>query len=368
MAGLRSLVDNGSRVARRTGAAIAMPFYYIERGLLFALTKPVKPLWRHLDAYSYRFEKTLAAKIIAVALFPALMISAVLLGLVMLGGGLSLGGAGLTLVYVLVLGAILAPIERLIPWSRAWLHREDSGADVLMMISGVASLVLLGPVAIYLTAWLVQIIHAQLPPDTIRSFWPTALHPVLQVALLLVVMDFFRYWYHRWMHENPFMWRWHSVHHSSTRLYWFNGMRSHPLEMFVSKLIWVVPFTLIQAPPEIIVASGLVSLTIGRFQHTGAAVKLGPFEYVFSGPNNHRHHHAKTSEEGNKNYGGDIMLWDHLFGTFYLPKGRRPTEDIGVGGMPDYPQTWTGLMMAPFRIEMWREKARADAAKAAAHS
>jgi ornithine lipid hydroxylase len=169
-------------------------------------------------------------------------------------------------------------------------------------------------------------------------------------------MDFFRYWYHRWMHETPFMWRWHSVHHSSPRLYWFNGARSHPLEQFVNGIIWVVPYTLIQAPAETVLVAGIIGRVIGRFQHTNADVQLGPLEYVFSAPNNHRYHHSKLVSEGNSNYGGDIILWDLLFGTFHLPKGKSPSDDIGVAN-PDYPQDWLGLMLAPFRIKMWRRPA-----------
>ena len=341
--------------AQRIGAVAAAPVDAFERVVTAVLKGVVRPLWRVLDSYAPTFEKTLARKLIAVLLFPVLMTLSVVLGFAMVERGLNPNVLGYTFLYMLALGLIMAPLERLMPWSRNWLDRQDSGPDLLLMLSASLWRPLLAPVSIFLTAWLVQRIHAELPPGTIRSFWPSELPGVLQVALLLVVMDFFRYWYHRWMHETQFMWRWHSVHHSSTRLYWFNGVRSHPLESFFQDLIWVVPLTLIQAPAEIIFVTALVSRTIGRFQHTNMDAKLGPFEWVFSGPMNHRYHHAKNIEEGNKNYGGDVVIWDHLFGTFYLPKGKQPSDDIGVGGIPDFPQTLLGLTLAPFRNSLWHD-------------
>jgi ornithine lipid hydroxylase len=154
------------------------------------------------------------------------------------------------------------------------------------------------------------------------------------------------------------MWRWHSVHHSSERLYWFNGTRSHPLEGLISSFLWAIPLAFIKAPVEIVFVTGLVGRTIGRFQHTNLDVLLGPFDYIFSSPKNHRYHHSKKIEEGNSNYGGDIILWDHLFGTFYMPKGKTPSDDIGIGGMPNYPKTFVGLMLAPFTYGSIKKEAK----------
>jgi ornithine lipid hydroxylase len=344
------------RWTSRAASIAVAPFNWIERGVLVAVTAPVKPIWRWLDACSPKFQETLAHKIISITLFPALLVVPIVIGFAAVEHGLTIYSLAWTLGVFFIPGLIFAPLERLMPWSRKWLDREDSGTDFLMIMSILVWAPLMTALGVFLTAWLVDWIHTQLPPDTIRSFWPTTLYPILQVFLLIVVMDFFRYWYHRWMHEKPFMWRWHSVHHSSVRLYWLNGLRSHPLEYLVSNLIWVVPFTLIQAPADIVFVAGIVSEVAGRLAHANIDAKLGPLEYIFSGPKNHRYHHSKDTAEGNKNYGGDVMLWDHLFGTFHLPKGQQPSDDIGVGGMPNFPQSWLGLMLAPFNNALWRRQ------------
>jgi len=346
----------GARIwLRRLAAIVAAPFHGLEHAVTWLLTAPVKPIWRRLDGCSPRFQRSFARKVISVSLFPILMVLAVAVGFELVERGLTGNVLVFTFLYFLCLGLLLAPLERLMPWHRGWLHARDSGADLLTFTAMAACMALLGQFSVFLTAWLVDWIHVRLPPATIRGFWPSALHPVLQVFLLLLVMDFFRYWYHRWMHEARFMWRWHSVHHSSLRMYWFNGVRSHPIEGFLQGVIWVVPYTLVQAPAEIVFVAGMVSRVIGRFQHTNVDVTLGPLEYVFSAPGNHRYHHSKDIAEGNRNYGGDFIVWDILFGTFHLPRGQRPSEDIGVGGIPDYPQSWLGLMLAPFNSRLWRK-------------
>ena len=63
--------------------------------------------------------------------------------------------------------------------------------------------------------------------------------------------------------------------------------------------------------------------------------------------------------EGNTNYGGDVIIWDLLFGTFYLPKGKQPSDDIGIGDMPNYPRSFAGLMLAPFNHRALQKQTQA---------
>ena len=90
-----------------------------------------------------------------------------------------------------------------------------------------------------------------------------------------------------------------------------------------------------------------VGITLDSMPEHGNLI-LGPLDYIFSSPKNHRYHHSRIIEEGNSNYGGDVIFWDILFGTFHLPKGKEPSDDIGLADMPNYPQSFVGLMFAPF--------------------
>jgi len=338
---LRSLWAWIGRAAERVFQPIELLFYV-------AVVKQISRLLDRIDPLSH--------KILQVTLFPLFMTATVVIGFQLVKNGYTrqsfLASIGMYLIY----GAIFMPLERLIPFSRNWLKNPDGSTDVMLLFGNkFCGDWIIEPLQLATIAIAVQ----KISPAIGQSIWPSSLPPVVQVFFLVAVNDFFRYWYHRWMHENSFMWRWHAVHHSSERLYWFNGTRSHPLERLVSGFLWAIPLAFVKAPVEIIFVAYLVSRTIGRFQHTNMDVILGPFDYIFSSPKNHRYHHAKNAREGNTNYGGDVIIWDLLFGTFYLPKGEQPSDDIGLGDVVDYPRSFAGLMLAPFNHHRFRKTPQA---------
>ncbi|MDA1122271.1 MAG: sterol desaturase family protein, partial [Bacteroidetes bacterium] len=303
--------------------AFFKPFEYIA-SRYFLL--PTRWLLSQIDPLSYAFEGTLLKKILQVSIYPIFMTLTFVIGFNLVDEGYTFRTFLGTIVMFLIFGAIFAPLEHLMPFSRKWLKDDDTHVDFMMFFGGKFwGDYINQPLKLATISLVVQ----EISPEIGRGIWPANIHPWVQVLLLLSINDFFRYWYHRWMHESPFMWRWHSVHHSSRRLYWFNGTRSHPIEGLVSGFLWGIPLAFVQAPVEIVFVTGLLGRTIGRFQHTNLDVILGPFDYIFSSPKNHRYHHSKKIEEGNSNYGGDVIFWDILFGSFSLPKGQQPSDDIG---------------------------------------
>ena len=307
------------------------PIEYI--GVKYILL-PFRYLLSLLDPLSYKLEGTLLKKILQVTIYPLFMGSSIYIGFELVKDGYTSRTFVDTVIMFLILGAIFAPLEHLLPFSRKWLKDDDNAIDWMLFFGGKFwGDYINAPIRLATITLVVQEISPQIGQD----YWPSMLHPVLQVFLLLSVKDFFRYWYHRWMHESEFMWRWHAVHHSSKRLYWFNGTRSHPLEGLVSSFLWGIPLAFVQAPVEIVFVTGILGRVIGRFQHTNMDLILGPFDYIFSSPKNHRYHHSTVLGEGHSNYGGDVIFWDILFGTFYLPKGKQPSDQIGIDEMPKLP-------------------------------
>lgn len=318
------------------------------------LLAPIRYVLSKIDPLAEKIEGTLLKKFLQVSIYPIFMFLTFVIGFKLVENGITFKTFTDTILMFLVFGLIFAPLERLIPFSKRWLDDKELPTDWFMFFGGkLWGDYINKPLRIAATAWIVQ----EISPEIGKQIWPIQLHPVVQVLILLSVNDFFRYWYHRWMHTNEFMWRWHAVHHSSERLYWFNGTRSHPLEGLVSSLIWAIPFALIKAPAEIVFVTNLLGRTIGRFQHTNLDLILGPFDYIFSSPKNHRYHHSKSHVIGHTNYGGDVIFWDILFGTFYLPKGQQPSDDIGIEEMPNYPKSFFGLLFAPFTYGQLKKEA-----------
>jgi sterol desaturase/sphingolipid hydroxylase (fatty acid hydroxylase superfamily) len=89
-------------------------------------------------------------------------------------------------------------------------------------------------------------------------------------------------------------------------------------------------------------------------------VRLGPLNWIFSGPDLHRWHHSSVIEESNKNYGATLIFWDILFGTRFLPKDRRTPAILGIPQIPTFPKTFLGQLWVPFRWVKLKQGALLD--------
>lgn len=137
--------------------------------------------------------------------------------------------------------------------------------------------------------------------------------------------DFSYYWMHRLEHEHRILWANHSVHHSSED---YNLTVSMRLSIIESAIEWIflIPMILIGFTPfQTIVALTLVA-QYQSWIHTERIVKLGFLDEVFNTPSVHRVHHGSNHKYLDKNYGGILIIWDKLFGTF-----QREEEKVVYG-------------------------------------
>lgn len=136
------------------------------------------------------------------------------------------------------------------------------------------------------------------------------------VALLFLVQDFFYYWFHRAHHRIRFFWCSHVVHHSSEKLNLSTAFRQSITYPITGMWLFWLPIVLIGFPPETVIFAAGISLAYQFFIHTQAVGKLGPLEWVLNTPSHHRAHHGRNCEYIDRNYGGILIVWDRLFGTF----------------------------------------------------
>ena len=280
-----------------------------------------------------------------------------------LGGTLALAllllpvlGAPLTLVVGQGVGAIAVAItERLRPFRPEWNRSHgDVGTDVAhVLVSGGGAAQLARPVAAALGVAIAGALSRHLGLDV----WPRAWPLLAQLALALVIAELPQYWLHRWQHEHDWLWRFHSVHHSAPRLYWLNAARFHPVDLGLLYLVGYVPLIALGCPEETIMLFALFDAVFGMLQHGNIDVRLGWLNRVFSMAEPHRWHHSRVLDEANTNYGSNLIVWDLVFGTFFLPGDRQPPAAIGIADMPAFPQTWAAQMAAPFR---WRAMPRRE--------
>jgi sterol desaturase/sphingolipid hydroxylase (fatty acid hydroxylase superfamily) len=185
-------------------------------------------------------------------------------------------------------------------------------------------------------------------PSTLNLF-PSHLPLGAQVALALLGAEFGQYWMHRAAHEWPALWRVHASHHSSERIYWLNGFRVHPLNAVWHHLAGVFVLKLAGAPSGVLFICLAIAGVVQVFQHANLRLILGPLNWIFSTNELHRWHHADTPQQGNTNYGGVLIVWDLLFGTYLRRPGQRPERYGLFPGNESYPRhSWLGQMVAPF--------------------
>lgn len=237
----------------------------------------------------------------------------------------------------------VAVLERLLPYRVVW-NQSHGDFKVDMLYMAINSIIpkLWTPV---LTAALV-VITAGLSQRFGQSFWPSQWHWLPELALMLLIAEFGRYWVHRAAHTWTPLWRLHAVHHSSSRLYFLNANRFHLLEKLIFQLPEVVPFIILGTPAEIIALYFTFNSLHGMFQHSNIRIRGGLLNYVFSLTELHRWHHSRVVAESDQNYGNNLIVWDILFGTYFNPRDRE-VEDIGLLN-PQYPQNWSGQLLAPF--------------------
>lgn len=133
--------------------------------------------------------------------------------------------------------------------------------------------------------------------------------------LALLVADFTYYWMHRLEHEHRILWASHNVHHSSNDYNLTVGFRLSLVEGFF-EWAFLIPMILIGFNPFQAIVGLVLVAQYQHWVHTERVTKLGWLDEVFNTPSVHRVHHGSNRQYLDKNYGGILMIWDKLFGTF----------------------------------------------------
>ena len=133
--------------------------------------------------------------------------------------------------------------------------------------------------------------------------------------LALLAYDFCYYWLHRMGHEMAVLWAAHVVHHQSQHYNLSTALRQTSSGLLFG-WIFYLPLALIGVPPTLFAAVAMIDLLYQFWVHTEHVPKLGWFDRWFCSPSNHRVHHAVNDAYIDRNYGGILIIWDRLFGSF----------------------------------------------------
>jgi sterol desaturase/sphingolipid hydroxylase (fatty acid hydroxylase superfamily) len=248
-----------------------------------------------------------------------------------------------TLCPMLTAAGIITLLEFCYPYSKNWYaNKNDFGNDLAFMT--LVQIALPTILSFFISITLLETFKAN--DFSFKGLWPHSWPMLAQGILMLFIADFLGYWVHRFAHTWSLLWRFHAVHHSPHKLYWVNVGRFHPIEKTYQYLFSTLPFLVIGVHLEVLSIYFVIYGINGFFQHCNIDVKLGPLNYVFSGPELHHWHHSKKIKESNNNYGNTLIIYDLMFGTYFLPK-ERDVGDLGLLNR-NYPLDFLSQMRAPF--------------------
>jgi sterol desaturase/sphingolipid hydroxylase (fatty acid hydroxylase superfamily) len=132
------------------------------------------------------------------------------------------------------------------------------------------------------------------------------------------------YWFHRISHEVRILWADHSIHHSAETYDFTVNLRHTPFSTVYRFITWA-PFIALGFHPVVFVIMAMSAPSFQAFCHTTRIGRFHPwFEWLFVTPKNHGVHHASNDLYIDKNYGGILMLWDHVFGTYQRMEDHTP--------------------------------------------
>ena len=169
----------------------------------------------------------------------------------------------------------------------------------------------------------------------------------LQFLLILVLSDLTQYWVHRLFHTVPFLWRFHSIHHSVDVMDWLAGSRLHLVDVVVTRALSYVPTYVLGFSDAAIFTYVAWVVVQATFIHANVRWRFRAIRWLLATPSFHHWHHSAAPEAVNKNFAVHLPMLDWLFGSYYLPEHWPASY-----GLPDdskMPPGYVGQFVYPFR-------------------
>ncbi|MFC6096120.1 sterol desaturase family protein [Flavobacterium qiangtangense] len=169
---------------------------------------------------------------------------------------------------------------------------------------------------------------------------------IVELLFAFFITDLFQYWTHRFFHNHSFLWRFHSIHHSTENMDWLAGSRTHFVDIFVTRSMAFVPLYIFGFSTITFNVYVIFMAIHAVLIHSNTRINFGFIKYIFATPQYHHWHHCKNPNHYGKNFATIFPFIDKIFGTYYLPKNEWP-EDTGLLEA-DYPKGYLKQAIYPF--------------------
>ena len=176
--------------------------------------------------------------------------------------------------------------------------------------------------------------------------WVQSLPYVVELLFAFLVTDLFQYWAHRFFHSHAYLWRFHSVHHSTQQMDWLAGSRTHFVDIFVTRSMTFIPLYLFGFS-TITFNTYIIFMAIHAVLiHANTRINFGFLKYIIATPQYHHWHHCEDPKYYGKNFATIFPFIDKIFGTYYLP-GKVWPEGTGLHET-NFPKGYLKQLIYPF--------------------
>lgn len=176
--------------------------------------------------------------------------------------------------------------------------------------------------------------------------WVQNLPFVVALFLAFFSTDLFQYWAHRIFHSQVYLWRFHSVHHSTKNMDWLAGSRTHFIDIFFTRAMTFIPLYVLGFSQTVFNVYIIFIAIHAVLIHANTRINFGPLKYIFTTPQYHHWHHCEDPDHYGKNFASIFPFIDMMFGTYYLP-GKVWPKGTGVHEA-QYPKGFLKQTAYPF--------------------
>jgi sterol desaturase/sphingolipid hydroxylase (fatty acid hydroxylase superfamily) len=187
---------------------------------------------------------------------------------------------------------------------------------------------------------------------------------VVVVIGAFILQDFLYYWFHRASHHIHWLWAAHVVHHSSTRMNFSTAFRQSLMYPLAGMWMFWLPMIVLGFSPVVVFSVVALNLAYQFFVHTEIVGKLGWLEQVFNTPSLHRVHHAINVGYIDRNFGGVLIVWDKIFGTYVAEDSNKPCR-YGIKGQINSNNPlfisfhqWSYMLKTAYYAKGWSQKTK----------
>ncbi len=177
--------------------------------------------------------------------------------------------------------------------------------------------------------------------------WIQGIWFIPQLFLALLVSDLFQWLGHYIFHKIPYLWRFHSVHHSTKDIDWLAGSRTHFVDLIAVRSISFLPLYVFGFSSSVFSTYIVIVSIQAVLAHANTRINFGFLRYVFVTPQYHHWHHSDDPKAYDKNFAIHFPFIDMLFGTYY-PMGKTWPESTGLGDVK-FPKGFVRQFAFPFK-------------------